>query len=92
MSVIRSTVTKEGIAMSKVTFVEPYVPARLPDPNGPGTATTSVRVPTGCVGVNDGLGVYVVADEPENVLPLVVRGVLGGSLLPDWTEQGGGWW
>lgn len=44
------------------------------------------RVPEGSVAVWD-MGWWVVKDDQAEYLPIIVRSILGGSLLGDWTER-----
>lgn len=44
------------------------------------------RIPTGAVAVWDG-GWFIVTDDATDIVPIVVRSVMGGSLLADWTER-----
>lgn len=43
-------------------------------------------IPDGCVAVWDG-GWWIVRDDAVVIVPIVVRSVLGGSLIGDWTER-----
>lgn len=55
-------------------------------PSGEAVEGMRFSVPTGCVAVWD-MGWHVVPDTSVDILPIVVRSVMGGSLLPDWTER-----
>lgn len=45
------------------------------------------NIPTGCVAVWDG-GWSIVEDKAEVIVPIIVRSILGGSLVPDAFNDG----